>query len=69
MMGLRDYTRTLPVSDGVQVGDIPEAFDGRDTFSSCQFSIRNQANWYVVFTLPPPYSICDRCTTTMSSEP
>jgi hypothetical protein len=46
MMGLKDYAKTQPVSDGVtvQVGDIPDAFDGRDKFSSCQFAIRNQAN-------------------------
>jgi len=55
MMGLRDYgktprefawsfDKTPRVNNGLRVGDIPEAFDGRDKFSSCQFSIRNQLN-------------------------
>jgi len=46
MMGLKGYGKTPPLNRGMQVdvGDIPESFDGRDKFSSCQFSIMNQAN-------------------------
>jgi cathepsin B len=44
-MGLRKYDR-MQRQHGMHTGvrDIPDSFDGRVKFGSCQFSIRNQAN-------------------------
>jgi cathepsin B len=46
MLGLKDYGKMSPHNRGTQVnvGDIPDSFDARDKFSSCQFSIMNQAS-------------------------
>jgi len=46
MMGLKDYGKMQSSKRGTQVvaGTLPDSFDGREKFGSCQFSIMNQAN-------------------------
>lgn len=46
MMGLQDYGRAPPPKHGMKISarNIPSSFDAREEYSSCQFSIRNQAS-------------------------
>jgi len=45
LMGLQQVgKKSSGFRSGIELGDIPEMFDGRTTFSSCQNSIRDQAN-------------------------
>lgn len=47
LMGLQGYGRAAPPKRGMQISvqdTIPASYDARETYSSCQFSIRNQAS-------------------------